>query len=691
MSKHTESVPLTNRVAMILIPGLFAALPLVFDADLYRFALLPKQILLQIALLALTIVWIRDLGQQTVTWSPSRTFLPATLFFFWSTISVVFADLNVFGATTFLSHQITFYLLFVVVSQVSSLQTIDRAINWSCVSGILFSLIGILEFWGVDISAIPSNGRPSSTFAYRNFAASYLVAILPLVFINVLRARARAEMILASVAALCTTLFLVYTRSRGAWLGAATSLITFTCLYAVTRFCLVGKHTIIRTASGRLIPIVTASLLILLLPWSPRISAPHSRAIDEGKADLLDAMGSLTDGDANRGRWHLWSRTLEIVSDHPITGVGMDNWKLAYPAYDGGVMIKAGSAPERPHNDLLWIASETGMPGVVLYGWLLLQSAVTVFRMALRRDENALIAGGLLCGLIAIVVHGFFGFPRERIETSFFFWSALGLIHGLSGKRERRKDVPMPLLPWLSPAVLGLCVAITLAEIRFDRALLAGLRSFAGNDIISTDRHSSEGLRSGPFDSRVFLLRNKVYQAGRNYLQAQAACLEGLNYHPNSVELLGDLGMNYALGGDLGRARDTLLKASELAPSHHQIQNNLGGVYQRMDDRQRAERAYRRATEIKIDYPDAWSNLGLLHMVGGKYDEAVSSFTRALEFTPNDPVLHHNLADALYVRASPGDRLGAVSHYGVFLKTWRGDIAETAIARSRVTEIGSGK
>ena len=62
--------------------------------------------------------------------------------------------------------------------------------------------------------------------------------------------------------------------------------------------------------------------------------------------------------------------------DHPVLGVGRGNWEYRYPLYAGGEHININAAPRRPHNDLLWIVSETGIVGLGFYLALLIASFI---------------------------------------------------------------------------------------------------------------------------------------------------------------------------------------------------------------------------------------------------------------------------------------------------------------------------
>jgi O-antigen ligase len=68
-------------------------------------------------------------------------------------------------------------------------------------------------------------------------------------------------------------------------------------------------------------------------------------------------------------RLALWKKTLGLIADHPVLGVGVGHWKIAWasqglsglPQQDMSVMHT------RPHNDWLWVFSEIGLLGGTAY------------------------------------------------------------------------------------------------------------------------------------------------------------------------------------------------------------------------------------------------------------------------------------------------------------------------------------
>ncbi len=711
--RHTQGPdsPLSERIGRIGLLALFALVPLVHNADLYAFALLPKRLLVQVAVLIIALFWVLDHRAGRV---PSlRTTplnLPAVCYLLISTLALSQA-LNPVSGLLSLSHQMVFVLLFCTVVGAFRVDAIPQLLRIGAGVGILVSIIGILEGRGFNLAWFPvSNGRPSATFAYRNFAASYLIMNIPLALALSVRSKNLKDFCLGALSTGLMVVFLVYTRTRGAWAGlVGAALVTVFLLgYARwrwnTSFGL--SQQVVRTRPG--LAIVSALLILTVsLSWlPPDIASQQSRAIDEKKAELITALASVTTPGADRGRLDMWRHTREMIKDHPLLGVGPGNWQYVYPRYDGGDMLRPGSAPEHPHNDLLWIASEIGLPGLAVYLWLLCAAAATGIRILRRSEkpEHALYAAAFGASLLAVLGHSLFSFPRERVETSFLFWTGLGILALLDPSRptaaERSNAQLRRYILYLIPVLLFFSTWLTIRHIRFDTHYLKALHyyykggDFKGGDFRSILREATAALNHGPFDSQAFYLQGKGHQSIGLIQQARADCLRGLRYHPHSIELLGDLGKYYAMLDSLERAERCFQEALDLSPEHFQIYNDLGGVYQKRGDLDAAIAAYQKVLERDNQSIATYNNLGLTYMAAGRTDDAIRTYLQALEQAPKELWIYHNLGDAYYEKgvkdpAALPLALGAYDRFLKLFKLLKGPPTQSNTARSRVAEIRS--
>ncbi len=86
-------------------------------------------------------------------------------------------------------------------------------------------------------------------------------------------------------------------------------------------------------------------------------------------------------------RWQYWTGAARMVEHHPMLGVGLNNFGYYYTHY------KLPSAPEDvkdPHNPLVRLASEAGLPAAALWGILALAAFLLVIgRPAMEQADTA--------------------------------------------------------------------------------------------------------------------------------------------------------------------------------------------------------------------------------------------------------------------------------------------------------------
>ncbi len=699
---HPPDTPRFQRVARIGFLALFLLIPLVYKADLYAFTLLPKRFLIQAILTVVALFWVLDWRSGSAPpLRKTRFTLPIALYLIFTAIALSQAVNPVTGLVN-LAHQLTFALLFFLVLNTLRIEAVPGLLRISAGVGILVSAIGILESRGFDLALFPiSNGRPSATFAYRNFAATYLIMNIPLALALWIRSRDLKDLCLGAVSTGAMAVFLIYTRTRGAWIGLAGSALITVLLVGhawwhwKTPFNLSKLPFRLRPGVSVLIPVLILTVSLSLFP--PNIASRHSRAIDEKKVEFVAALASVTNPGADRGRLLMWRHTLEIIGDHPLFGVGPGNWQYIYPRYDGGDMLAPNSAPERPHNELLWIASEIGLPGLGAYLWILCVAATTVVRILRRpaKPEYALYAVTFGASLLAMLGHGLLSFPRELAETSLLFWTGLGILALLdappspSGKKRRKDPRTVRYAHYLIPALLFLSTWVTIRHIRFDKHYLLALQYHNVKDLRSALRESSAALQYGPFNPQTFLLQGDGYQAVDRVRDGIAGYLKGLRYHPHSIQLLGALGTAHARQGNLDRAERYYRAVLEIKPDYYEMYNNLGGVYKERGDLEKAIEISRQVIELNPLYIDAYRNLGFAYLDSDRIDEAIQTYRQALDTAPDDPVLHYELGDAYFqkARTDPAALPLARTAYEQFLKIWKGPRAYAENARRQIAEI----
>jgi putative inorganic carbon (HCO3(-)) transporter len=137
-------------------------------------------------------------------------------------------------------------------------------------------------------------------------------------------------------------------------------------------------------------------------------------------------------------RLELWASTLEMLRDHPLLGIGLDNFSYLYQQ----VYLHVGAAAEpnlsHPHNWVLHFWVELGVAGLVAFLWLLARF-VQLARRALHGQQRWLVAGAV--GALAdMLIHGLVDNSYFLVDLAFVFWLALACALPRAGSGLRTRD-----------------------------------------------------------------------------------------------------------------------------------------------------------------------------------------------------------------------------------------------------------
>jgi O-antigen ligase len=116
-----------------------------------------------------------------------------------------------------------------------------------------------------------------------------------------------------------------------------------------------------------------------------------------------------------------------MLADHPLFGVGLDNFLYYYPDY---IRPEAAAEPNlsHPHNVLLDFWARLGMAGIALLVWLVyaviyrgLKAWEQMASAAERLGDEVPMMLGLLAGVVAMLAHGLVDQSYFTIELAFTF------------------------------------------------------------------------------------------------------------------------------------------------------------------------------------------------------------------------------------------------------------------------------
>jgi Flp pilus assembly protein TadD/O-antigen ligase len=655
----------SSRATLFALCATFGLVPLLISWNIYEYALLPKRLGMLVGLsIALACVLWNHAANRSEGSHPGPVGWALFAYAAWAIVSF-------FATTHPLDSALELCILLSCLGLYIAVARLDRSgvhlVLWSVtLSGLLVSVAGIAQYLGLELLLrLPTNGHPSATFGYRNFAAMFLVPAAPLAAYLSLRSRRRAAALASSLAAGAMALYLVYTRTRGAWLAVLAGGIGFLFCVAATgprRRAFFGAALRDVTPFKGAVWSITVLAFLLLGSLSPRFVDTGLQRFDEKKADIATTLSSITWEGGDRGRVLMWQNTLDLVADHWLLGVGPGGWQRVYPLYDRGAMIRTDSTPKQPHNDYLWIAAEHGVPALLAYLAALLLALAALARLVpVENSPWTLGAPFFAAALIGTAVEAFFSFPKEQPQALMLLYLLLGI--SAATRRGRPRPLPRPAFAGLLAVFLCASTAgayLSARNIAFDGHFLSALLAEDADDWPKVLSEAEAGLGHGIFRPHMGIIHGRALERHQRYEEAASAYLGALRLAPYSWHAHNGLGVVYKRLDRLEEARGEYETALAIYPGAPPVLNNLGALLRQIGDEAGAEAAYRKVLSGAPLDPAANNNMGNLYKERGQLDSAEVSFRRALEAEPDLPQAHHNLADLYRASNRPLEALG---HY----------------------------
>jgi len=227
---------------------------------------------------------------------------------------------------------------------------------------------------------------------------------------------------LALVSLAVVTVGLVFTASRGAWVALLGALALAALWLLADRF---SRGS--RTRQGY---ILAAWLgLALLVVLAVAIARPGAIAA------LLNALPGPS---AVGARTELWRNGLTLVSDYPLSGLGLDGFMMAYSTY---VMLLHVGFASHAHNLYLDLAIEQGLPALCLF-----LSMCALFWRRFWRDplpseaQQSSQMGAAALSLCVILLHGLIDDPLYKSRAVLFLFVPLAFAGRLSPQQETERQ-----------------------------------------------------------------------------------------------------------------------------------------------------------------------------------------------------------------------------------------------------------
>ena len=300
--------------------------------------------------------------------------------------------------------------------------------------------------------------------------------------------------------------------------------------------------------------------------------------------DRLSTLRNIAEDPSLADRLHVWGDTLEMISDHPISGTGLGTFEIAYPAYKS---LPGNLRYIHAHNDYLQLLAESGWVGFIMMmgASILVVSLIlrSIFRSQGRWSRGMLI--GILGSILTMVIHSLTDFnlhiPANALLMSVIIALSLCIV-AMQGASSRKIRVARSIRALALIGIAWLLYSVV-SEGFGDYHYRAGIGLEKTGAIRLAALEYKEAIDWTPGVSNYRFALGRTYEQiwvnedKREFLDlANQAMSSAILLSPRFAEYHLHQGWIFAQSQDQKRATDEFLKLIELDPMNPNWRHYVG-------------------------------------------------------------------------------------------------------------------
>lgn len=630
---------LTKTIKYLYL-SLFFFTPLIFsfyNSELFE---LPKMYFVySLTIVLVTLHLINFFKKKTPLFRHTILDIPLFLFLISQTIST-FISIDI--TTSFFGYYsrlnggllsiISFTLLYWVLVVYIDKDFKRKIINTILFSGLLVSLFGIAEHFGIDkhIWVQDVQSRVFSTLGQPNWLATYLVMIIPLSLAKFLESEKKNSRLYFFLTTAAFYLCLLFTKSKSGIIASIVSLLLFFFFY------LIKNKSKLKNSFKTITPILLLIVLSSLLINNPIKDKLFSKlSTKEDQSQTTNQIVNITpSGDIRK---IVWQGSLDLWRQYPLFGTGTETFAYSYywtrPA-SHNLTSEWDFLYNKAHNEYLNFLATTGIVGLVAYLLLIIFILVKTF-------HNKAIFTAILAFLITNIA----GF--SVVITSLFLFTLPALTLDQSKKKtklKKDKKYLIPIVIFLSLIILQKNINFFIADYYYSKAIkLDKARDYQTayqlmNQSLNFRPNQPEYLvKSASLASKLSITTKEekyIYIAIENIDKAIKKSPANINFWKERAQIyyyLSSLDTQY-----FQSAINSLVQIQALAPTDAK---NLYTIAQFLESAELFDQSipyYQKAIKLKSNYDHAYFALGEIYFNQENYDLAKENLNQALKYAPNN-------------------------------------------------------
>ncbi len=476
--------------------------------------------------------------------------------------------------------------------------------RWKTITWFFSGLAAFLGLWTIAQSTgmldMPKGyPQPIGFSGNRNISGNLLALLIPATLVGYM-SKTGALRIWFTIALLLGLTGVVLSQTRSAWLATGLGLaVTAFLLYRKEKHFSDTERKSWRSSSLILFGLV-AALPILVWATAPKQVAQEMSGRLKSLVQPLEQDSTYTSFTIDN-RVQVWSATIDMIRESPLTGTGTGNWRFVYPKYQLGDLRRSEYDTDkqvtRPHNLFLRIGAENGLPGLLLLIGML---ALPFFagRQALQRStgfQDVLLTSTGIAGWLTLMLDSAFSFGYERPENMLVALCYAALLWSQHTKSS--SAVPTSTSnsrgKWLATFLALVVLIMGIAKWRTDRFLTRIIDADLANqpyaELELVAKAKNPLIKNGPVGDPVELFAARAYLTLEQPERATEAARQALRWHPHSFRIYNTLGLAQLRSGEPQLALRSLQQAERFAPEYEPIRVNMALTYYALGDNSRLD------------------------------------------------------------------------------------------------------
>lgn len=362
---------------------------------------LPTMAVLLLVLLSLGTLFLKAITQEEFEFKYSNMNIWILLFvlvYFFSAITSISMSesRNIFMLITAF---ILFY--FALINSADTKLKMKMLIYVFIISATCASIYGIYQYhfsdvysqaWIDETKFEDIRMRAYSTFENPNVFGEYLIMVIPIIAALIFEEKGFMKKFILFVMFAINGLALIYTFSRGCWLGIILG-IAILAIMIDRRFILLGVIALLIS------PLVLPDTII----------------------NRFMSIGDMTDSSTSY-RVYIWLGTIAMLKDYWLSGVGLGitSFNRVYPIYS-----YSGIVAPHSHNLYLQLMAEHGIAGLIVFVGVI-YNFYKEAAIAISKRKNLVLAG-IISGMAGFLLEGMFDYTWYNYRVILIFWTVIAL------------------------------------------------------------------------------------------------------------------------------------------------------------------------------------------------------------------------------------------------------------------------